>query len=109
MFVVTGITGQVGGSVARTLLAAKQPVRAVSSTARKKVPMVATADIGRVAAKLLQEKWSGRRVIELEGPDRVSPNDIAAELWPNNAIDLKNNPVYPMTQQPQHVYLVYLE
>jgi uncharacterized protein YbjT (DUF2867 family) len=44
----------------------------------KKVPMVATADIGRVAAKLLQEKWSGRRVIELEGPDRVSPNDIAA-------------------------------
>jgi NAD(P)H dehydrogenase (quinone) len=44
----------------------------------KKVPMVATADIGRVAAKLLQEKWNGRRVIELEGPERVSPNDIAA-------------------------------
>jgi NAD(P)H dehydrogenase (quinone) len=42
------------------------------------VPMVATADIGRVAAGLLQEKWSGRRVIELEGPHRVTPNEIAA-------------------------------
>jgi uncharacterized protein YbjT (DUF2867 family) len=33
----------------------------------KAVPMVATADIGREAAKLLQESWTGRRVIELEG------------------------------------------
>ena len=31
----------------------------------KPVPMVATADIGRVAAGLLQENWSGRRVVEL--------------------------------------------
>jgi len=38
----------------------------------KPVPMVATADIGRVAAELLQECWSGRRVIELEGPHRVT-------------------------------------
>src|SRR6476646_9369986 len=43
----------------------------------KPVPMVATADIGRVAAGLLQEKWSGRRVVELEGPQRVAPNEIA--------------------------------
>jgi uncharacterized protein YbjT (DUF2867 family) len=40
------------------------------------VPMVATADIGRVAAELLQERWSGVRVVELEGPERVSPNEI---------------------------------
>ena len=40
--------------------------------------MVATADVGRVAAELLQENWAGRRVIELEGPTRVSPNEIAA-------------------------------
>jgi NAD(P)H dehydrogenase (quinone) len=44
------------------------------------VPMVGTADIGRVAAGLLQETWSGRRVVELEGPQRVSPNDIAASF-----------------------------
>jgi NAD(P)H dehydrogenase (quinone) len=42
------------------------------------VPMVATADIGRVAADLLQQDWTGRRVVELEGPRRVTPNDIAA-------------------------------
>jgi uncharacterized protein YbjT (DUF2867 family) len=39
--------------------------------------MVATADIGREAAKLLQESWTGRRVVELEGPRRVTPNEIA--------------------------------
>ena len=44
----------------------------------KRVPMVATADIGRVAAELLQEKWSGHRIVELEGPERVTPNEIAA-------------------------------
>jgi len=42
------------------------------------VPMVATADIGKVAARLLQVAWNGRRVIELEGPHRVTPNEIAA-------------------------------
>ncbi len=40
--------------------------------------MVATADIGRVAAALLQDTWSGRRIVELEGPKRVTPNEIAA-------------------------------
>ncbi len=43
----------------------------------KPVPMVATADIGRLAAALLQETWSGRRIVELEGPRRVTPNEIA--------------------------------
>src|SRR6202021_709740 len=43
----------------------------------KPVPMVATADIGRVAAELLRETWNGHRVVELEGPHRVSPNEIA--------------------------------
>ncbi len=44
----------------------------------KPFPMVATADIGRVAAELLRERWDGRKVVELEGPRRVTPNDIAA-------------------------------
>ena len=43
----------------------------------KPVPMVATADVGRVAAQLLQEVWRGVRVVELEGPQRVTPIDIA--------------------------------
>jgi uncharacterized protein YbjT (DUF2867 family) len=44
----------------------------------KPVPMVATSDIGRVAAELLQEKWTSHRVVELEGPRRITPQEIAA-------------------------------
>jgi uncharacterized protein YbjT (DUF2867 family) len=44
----------------------------------KAVPMVATADVGRVAAQLLQQSWSGVRVVELEGPQHVAPIEIAA-------------------------------
>jgi uncharacterized protein YbjT (DUF2867 family) len=41
-------------------------------------PMVATEDIGRLAAKTLQQEWSGNRYLELEGPRRYSPLDAAA-------------------------------
>jgi uncharacterized protein YbjT (DUF2867 family) len=34
-------------------------------------------DVGRAAAALLQEHWQGRRVIELEAPQRVSPKALA--------------------------------
>jgi NAD(P)H dehydrogenase (quinone) len=55
----------------------------------KPVPMVATADIGGVAAELLRDTWDGRRrVVELEGPHRVTPNEIAATFG-----DLLGRPV----------------
>jgi NAD(P)H dehydrogenase (quinone) len=41
-------------------------------------PMVATDDVGRAAAELLLADWQGHRVVEVEGPARVSPNDLAA-------------------------------
>jgi NAD(P)H dehydrogenase (quinone) len=44
----------------------------------KAYSMVATTDIGRTAAELLQEKWTGHRIVELEGPTRTTPNQIAA-------------------------------
>ena len=44
------------------------------------VPMVAAADVGRTAAALLQEQWEGHRVVELEGPRHVAPNDLAASF-----------------------------
>jgi NAD(P)H dehydrogenase (quinone) len=44
----------------------------------KPVPMIATADIGRVAAELLQQNWSSCRVVELEADHRISPNEAAA-------------------------------
>jgi len=42
------------------------------------IPMVATVDIGAQAARLLQQDWIGRRVVELQGPALVSPNTLAA-------------------------------
>jgi len=44
----------------------------------KPVAMVATEDVGSVAAQLLLEEWTGVRVVELEGPKRVTPLEIAA-------------------------------
>jgi uncharacterized protein YbjT (DUF2867 family) len=43
----------------------------------QKIPMVATADIGRVISETLMEEWEGLRIIEIEGDRRISPNDIA--------------------------------
>ena len=44
----------------------------------KPFPMVASRDVGRTAADLIQQDWTGQRIVELEGPSRVSPNDLAA-------------------------------
>jgi uncharacterized protein YbjT (DUF2867 family) len=44
----------------------------------KRFPMVAAEDIGRAASEMLLEGWSGHRIVELEGPRRVSPHDLAA-------------------------------
>lgn len=44
----------------------------------KLFPMVATEDIGRVAAELLMVTRTGAKVVELEGPRRFSPNDVSA-------------------------------
>jgi NAD(P)H dehydrogenase (quinone) len=44
-------------------------------------PMVSTRDVGRVASEVLGgPAWTGRRVVELEGPRRYSPDDLALAL-----------------------------
>ena len=43
----------------------------------KLYPMVAAKDVGSAAAQLLRDTWRGHRVVELEGPRRVTPNEIA--------------------------------
>jgi uncharacterized protein YbjT (DUF2867 family) len=42
------------------------------------IPMIATADVGMTAARLLRRDWHGHRVVELQGPAPISPNDLAA-------------------------------
>ena len=44
----------------------------------KPVPMIATADIGRLAAQLIGEDWEGVRIVELEAARRYTPNEVAA-------------------------------
>ncbi len=43
----------------------------------RKIPMIATEDIGRIAAEALSEDWSNVRILELEGPAQYSPMDVA--------------------------------
>lgn len=52
-------------------------LRSFLQPADKAFPMVATQDVGHAAARLLREDWRGTRIVELEGPARVSPNDLA--------------------------------
>ena len=46
----------------------------------RKIPMISTLDIGRIAAEQLIAGGQGRKVLELSGPEDYSPNDIAAAL-----------------------------
>jgi len=52
-------------------------LRSFLQPADKAFPMVATQDVGSTAAALLREVWSGTRIVELEGPQRITPNDLA--------------------------------
>jgi NAD(P)H dehydrogenase (quinone) len=45
-----------------------------------RIPMVAMEDIAQTAAELLGQTWNGVRIVELEGPERYSANDVAAAL-----------------------------
>jgi uncharacterized protein YbjT (DUF2867 family) len=49
-------------------------------TPDRKIPMVSTRDIGRVAADALLHPAHGRRILELAGPQDYSPQDIASAL-----------------------------
>jgi len=65
------------------------------SPVERAIPMVATDDIGRVAASILQEDWAGIRKIGLEGPAAYSPADIADAF-----ARVLNRPVRPVALEP---------
>lgn len=44
----------------------------------QKIPMVSTVDVGRAAAQLFDEQWTGKRIVELGGPEDWSAGDVAA-------------------------------
>ena len=57
------------------------------------IAMVATADVAQAAAELLQDGIEGHRVVELEGPARVAPVDLAAALGRALGRDVAAQPV----------------
>ena len=80
MYAVTGITGQVGGAVARTLMAQGENVRAVARDAGKAAPWVergcdlADCRDGRCLRSGSRLRRSGRRV-------RADPADLRSFVW----------------------------
>jgi len=49
-------------------------------TPGRAIPMIATRDVGRAAARALVEPATGTRVIELAGPSDPTPEDVAAAI-----------------------------
>jgi uncharacterized protein YbjT (DUF2867 family) len=47
---------------------------------QRRLPMVATVDVGDAAATLLHEEWTGCRVVTLAGPRHYAPRDVAAAM-----------------------------
>eukprot|EP01112_Ceratiomyxa_fruticulosa_P012248 TRINITY_DN3384_c0_g1_i7.p1 TRINITY_DN3384_c0_g1~~TRINITY_DN3384_c0_g1_i7.p1 ORF type:complete len:241 (-),score=20.69 TRINITY_DN3384_c0_g1_i7:154-876(-) len=43
----------------------------------KRIPQVASKDIGKLAAEVLEQHWEGHRIIDVHGPRDYSMNDIA--------------------------------
>jgi NAD(P)H dehydrogenase (quinone) len=66
--------GQIGA------VASGSPLMSFVDPASKKISMIATSDIGKLGAQLLQETWAGHRVVELEGPCTYSVADAAMIL-----------------------------
>jgi uncharacterized protein YbjT (DUF2867 family) len=53
------------------------------------IPMIATADVGSTAAALMQEDWQGKRIVELEARQPVSPALAAQTLGRILACDVR--------------------
>ena len=47
---------------------------------QRALPMVATTDIGSIAADVLQQEWHSQRIIDLAGPAEYSPANVAFSL-----------------------------
>jgi uncharacterized protein YbjT (DUF2867 family) len=63
----------------------------------QRIPMVSTIDVGRTAAALLCEVWTGKRIVELSGPDDWSASDVAKAFA--KALDRPVEPIFISPEQ----------
>lgn len=63
----------------------------------QKIPMVSTIDVGRTAAALLCKTWTGKRVVELGGPEEWSAGDVASTF-----ASILGRPITPAFIAPEH-------
>ncbi|RWO83659.1 NmrA family NAD(P)-binding protein [Mesorhizobium sp.] len=62
----------------------------------QKIPMVSTIDVGRAAATVLREEWTGKRIVELGGPEDWSAGDVASAF-----ADVLGRPVTAVLVAPE--------
>lgn len=93
-FLRSGYFVETWSEVAETVMS--ESVLPTFLEASQKIPMVSTVDVGRTAASLLCDDWTGKRVVELSGPEDWSAGDVAAAF-----AEVLGRPVAPMFVPPE--------
>jgi uncharacterized protein YbjT (DUF2867 family) len=75
-FLRSGYFVETWGDVAETVMS--KSVLPTFLEPSQRIPMVSTIDVGRAAATVLCEEWTGKRVVELGGPEDWSAGDVAS-------------------------------
>ena len=93
-FLRSGYFVETWGEVAQTVMS--ESVLPTFLEPSQKIPMVSTIDVGRAAAAVLCEDWTGKRVVELGGPEDWSAGDVAAAF-----AEVLGRPVRSMLVPPE--------
>lgn len=88
-FLRSGYFVETWGEVAQTVMS--ESVLPTFIEPSQRIPMVSTIDVGRAVATLLGEDWTGKRVVELSGPQDWSAGDVASAF-----ADVLGRPVAPL-------------
>lgn len=75
-FLRSGYFVESWGEVAQNVLS--QSVLPTFLEPSQKIPMVSTIDVGQAVAAVLCEDWTGKRIVEISGPQDWSAGDVAS-------------------------------
>lgn len=93
-FLRSGYFVETWGEVAETVMS--EGVLPTFLEPSQRIPMVSTIDVGRAAATVLCEEWTGKRVVELGGPEDWSAGDAASAF-----AEVLGRPVVPVPVPPE--------